>query len=202
MTDWPFGSLRMFGYDVIVIDPPWRFDLRSEAGAAKSAAAHYDTMSLSDIRALPVGRLARADCLLLLWCCEWMAPGDRQSVLDSWGFTYKSTLVWRKVTANGKPRLGTGYRVRTMHEPVVVATTGAPVHKPLHSVIDGIARQHSRKPEEFYAAVEQAAPAAYRADLFARQSRPGWDTWGREATKFDLPALPADDPRQTSLVGG
>lgn len=185
---WPFGSLQMFGYDVAVIDPPWDFELYSEAGASKSASAHYATMTLDAIKALPVGHLCRGDLLALIWCPEWLSPGDRQSVLDAWGFVYKSTLIWRKTTPAGKVRMGTGYRVRTMHEPIMVATLGNPQHRAFPSVFDGIAREHSRKPDEFYALVETVMPLAFRADLFSRQSRPGWDCWGNEAGKFDAAA--------------
>lgn len=119
---WQFGDLQMFGYDVIIADPPWNFELYSEAGAGKSAQAHYDTMTLAEICALRVGDLARGDCLLLLWCCEWIPPAVRQEVLDRWGFTYKTIIVWRKVTRAGKVRMGSGYRLPTMPKPVNSAT--------------------------------------------------------------------------------
>lgn len=182
---WQFGNLAMFGYDVIEADPPWDFGLYSEAGEGKSAKAHYATMGLEFIKALRVGDLARGDCLLLLWCCEWMRPGDRQAVLDAWGFTYKTGLTWRKTTPAGKVRMGTGYRARSMHEPVIVATTGNPRHRAFPSVFDGIAREHSRKPEEFYRMVEAGTPGARRCSLFARQQRAGWDVFGNEVGKFE-----------------
>lgn len=181
---WQFGDLQMFGYDLIVADPPWSFELYSEAGASKSAQAHYATMPLEEIAGLRVGDLARGDCLLLLWCCEWISPGARQHILDRWGFTYKTTIVWRKVTRAGKVRMGPGYRARTMHEPCILATIGNPQHSPFPSVIDGVAREHSRKPEEFYRLAEGATPNARRADLFSRQRRTGWEAFGNEAEKF------------------
>ncbi len=182
---WQFGDLQMFGYDLIVADPPWRFELYDEAsGSAKSAQAHYDCMNLDAIKTLRVGDLARGDCLLLMWATECMRP-QAHEVMAAWGFTYKSAFIWRKVTANGKPRLGTGYRVRTMHEPVLVGTIGNPRHKPFPSVFDGIAREHSRKPEEFFALVDSVVPDCARAELFARQRRAGWNAWGNETRKFE-----------------
>lgn len=182
---WQFGDLKMFGYDWLNVDPPWDFELYSEAGALKSASAQYSTMTLDAIKALRVGELARGDRAITLWGCEWMRPSDRESVLTAWGFRYVSALIWRKVTKNGKPAMGPGYRVRTMHETVYLGVIGNPQHKALPSLFNGVRRQHSRKPDEFFTLVEKAAPGASRADLFSRQSRPGWDTWGREATKFD-----------------
>jgi N6-adenosine-specific RNA methylase IME4 len=187
MSTWPFGDLPPLSYDVIVADPPWDFKNYSAAGTAKGADPHYSVMDLAAIKVLPVGQLARGDCLLLLWTCGWaIATGQAQAVAKSWGFTPQSEMVWRKLTAAGKPRMGTGYRVRTLHEPILVATIGNPTHKPLPSLFDGTARQHSRKPDEFYELLTKHTPAAVRrADLFSREKRPGFDGWGDEFGKFD-----------------
>lgn len=195
ISAWQFGDLRTFGYDFLNVDPPWDFKLYSEAGNLKSASAQYETMSLDEIMALRVGELARGDCLMTLWGCEWMRPTDRERVMNVWGFQYVSALVWRKVTKNGKPAMGPGYRVRTLHETIYLGVIGNPQHKPLRSCFDGVRRQHSRKPDEFYSLVEKATPSATRADIFSRQSRPGWEHWGREATKFDTQPSEANDGR-------
>lgn len=185
MIDWPFGSLMPLSFDLISADPPWEYELYSEAGNQKAASAQYDTMPLAEIMALPVGHLARGDCLLLLWGCGWMPPAQRQGVMEAWGFTYKSELAWRKTTRRGKVRMGPGYRVRTMHEPIYLGVMGNPQHKAFKSIFDGVARQHSRKPEEFYDAVTKASPKSNKLDLFSRNTRPGWTNWGRESSKFD-----------------
>ena len=39
----------------------------SKKGAGRSAESHYPTMSIEDIRALPVSELADRDCALFLW---------------------------------------------------------------------------------------------------------------------------------------
>lgn len=187
---WPFHQLVPMAYDVIVADPPWDFENYSAAGTAKGADPHYDVMQIDAIRALPVSQLARGDCLLLLWTCGWaMATGQAQEVARAWGFKPQSEMIWRKLTKNGKPRMGTGYRVRTLHEPILVCTLGNPEHKPLPSLFDGVAREHSRKPREFYNIVTDCTRyAMHRADLFSRESRPGFFGWGNEHGKFDQEA--------------
>jgi N6-adenosine-specific RNA methylase IME4 len=177
----------MFGYDVIDADPPWQFETYSDAGLGKSADAHYKTIGLDAIKALPVGDLARGDCLLTLWTCGWaIANGAAHEVAKSWGATPVSLSGWRKVTRNGKVRMGPGYRVRTVHEPILVCTFGNPAHKALLSLIDGIAREHSRKPDEWYSHLVDRTPKAMaRAALFTRESRPGFECWGDEHGKFD-----------------
>jgi N6-adenosine-specific RNA methylase IME4 len=188
-VNWPFGDLNPLSADVIAVDWPWDIALYSEVGNKKSASAQYDTMPLSEILEFAplIGQLASKDCLGLMWGCEWMAPRDRQDVLEAMGFTYKSTLNWRKTTKNGKVRMGPGYRVRTMHEPIYLGTIGNPEHKAFPSIFDGLAREHSRKPESFYHLVEKHTPSAMlRLDIFSRQSRPNWVNWGREKNLFDV----------------
>lgn len=186
---WQFGKLRTFGYDLLVVDPPWDFQNYSDAGTTKGADPHYDVLPIEQIKAFRIGDLARGDCLMLLWSTGCMLP-QCLDAMRSWGFTYKSEIIWRKVTRNAKPRMGTGYRVRTMHEPILVGTVGNPIHKPFPSVLDGIAREHSRKPDEFYRMIDRyAANLSFRADVFCRQSRPGWASFGNEATKFDAEGI-------------
>ena len=106
--------------------------------------------------------------------------------MSAWGFDYKSRMAWRKMTVNGKVRVGPGYVVRTMHEDVLIGTRGKPklIGKAFPSIFDGLAREHSRKPDEFFDLVH-ARTGGNRLELFARQTRPGWTTWGNEVEKFD-----------------
>lgn len=179
--------MRPLSYQVIVADPPWQFERWSDTNQKKGAADQYDLMPLEEIKALPVGHLAGGDCLLLLWTCGWaIATGKAQEVARAWGFDPITELVWRKTTISGKVRMGPGYRARTMHEPVLLCTNGSPDVPAFPSLFDGVAREHSRKPNEFYAMVEKKTTNALRrADLFSRESRPGWDGWGNESGKFN-----------------
>lgn len=194
---WPFDPLPMFGYDLAVVDPPWLYSLYSAKGEAKAPQAHYACMDLAAIKALPVGQLCGMNSTCLLWTCAPLL--DRAfEVLTHWGFVYKSRISWAKTTVSGKRRWGPGYWVRTLHEDILIGAIGAPVFEhALPSLFDGIAREHSRKPDEFYKLVESFAPNARRCDLFARQSRPGWDVWGNESTKFDVVA--SDDEREVAI---
>nr|WP_306228791.1 MT-A70 family methyltransferase [Aurantimonas sp. CSK15Z-1] len=169
---------------MLVIDPPWPFELYGPGGAKKSASAHYQTMSEAQILNLPIGHLASADCLLYLWATATKLPLAIASV-EAWGFVYRSFMIWRKTTASGRMRWGTGYRVRSSGELVVVATLGNPrqAYAP-PTVFDGVAREHSRKPDEFYAICDRVMPHARRADVFARERRDGWQSFGDQVGKF------------------
>jgi len=190
---WPFAGLELFAYDLIMADPPWHFRLRSEAGEAKSPQAQYETMPIEAIAAMPVGHLAARDCVLFLWC-TWpllLDGGDASrspvgEVIRSWGFRYVTGGAWHKKTAGGRTSFGTGYRARSSCEPFLIAIAGTPdTSRSERNLIEGLAREHSRKPEEAFAWCERYIAGARRLELFSRQSRPGWDAWGIEAGKFD-----------------
>lgn len=185
LPPWPFGALAPHGYNLIVADPPWAFEAYSEAGHEKGAAAHYACLSVEEIAArFPLGELAEPDCLLLLWCTGPLLP-RQLACIPAWGFVYASFFPWRKVTVNGKRAVGPGYRVRGECEYVALGVRGAPRHDPFPGIFDGVRREHSRKPEEFYALVDRYCPGlTRRADVFARTRRPGWDAFGDELDRF------------------
>lgn len=185
MKSWPFEPLRPLSYDFIMADPPWRFETYSDKGATKGGAAHYQTMPLEEIRALPVSHLARGDCCLFLWGCWPMLPACLET-MRIWGFDYRTGGVWHKRTARGKTAFGTGYRARCASEPWLLGFHGNPANsRSERNVFEGAVREHSRKPDEAYQWAERYMPGAWRVELFSRTDRPGWDAWGDEIGKFN-----------------
>lgn len=181
---WPFGELRPFSYDLIMADVPWKFGLWGKHGS-KSAAGQYDVMSLEDVKALPVGDLATSDAVLWMWATAPLL--DRAfEVVAAWGFEHKTNGVWVKRTVNGKLRWGTGYRLRSCHEPFLIATIGNPkTPRNIPSAFDALAREHSRKPDEAYRLAELMVPNGRRLELFSRTRRPGWDVFGDEVDMYE-----------------
>lgn len=176
------------GFGLIMADPPWRSEMRSQAGLKKSPEAHYRTMELSEIAALPVEILAASDSLLWLWARGSQIPSAIQ-VVEAWGFELKTMGWWAKVTTGGKQTFGTGYLLRNAGEPFLIGTRGAPrTRNSVRDTILGVRREHSRKPDEAYAAAEKLMPDAQRLDLFSRTDRPGWRAWGNETGKFNVAA--------------
>jgi N6-adenosine-specific RNA methylase IME4 len=163
-------------YPIIYADPPWRYE-HLPFGPSSVCENFYPTMALEDICALPIADLATADAVLFLWA---PAPLVFQagSVLDAWGFRYRTNLVWTK------DRPGLGFWTRQQHELLLVATFGDPPTPSPHSVpasvINAPRREHSRKPEEAYELIERMYPELPKIELFARSTREGWDAWGNE----------------------
>jgi len=180
-----FRALRPTGgFSLIMADPPWSYEMRSAKGYGRAPEAHYRTMDLDAIKALPVELLAARDCLLWLWALGPQLP-QALAVIDAWGFTFKTSGHWAKVGTSGKQAFGTGYILRCAGEPFIIATRGEPTTtRTVRSVIIAPAREHSRKPDEAFAAAEKLMPEAQRLELFSRQQRPGWTSWGNEAGKF------------------
>src|SRR5262249_23037626 len=97
----------------------------------------------------------------------------------AWGFEYKTGAVWAKDV------IGLGHFVRGQHEHLLIATRGdfpcpLPGNRP-SSVIQAPRREHSRKPDEAYELIERMYPELPKIELFARNSRRGWDAWGNQA---------------------
>lgn len=181
------------GWQLILADPPWRFEVRDRAtGLALSADTHYATMTVADVCAIPVGRVVARDCVLLLWTTGPMLARSLE-VVASWGFVYKTmAFAWVKTNADGSPFQGMGFYTRSNAELCLLATRGkglARVAADVPQVILSRRREHSRKPDGQYDRVDRLfGPGVRRLELFARTAWPGWTAWGREVGRFPAQA--------------
>lgn len=160
-------------YDLMYADPPWRYEhVKTESRAVEN---QYPTMSLDDIRTLEVP--AADHCTLWLWATS-PKLAEAMSVIDAWGFTYRTCLVWVK------DKIGMGYYARQRHELLLVATIGKPrAPEPStrpDSVIEWPRGKHSEKPALVYGMLQSMYPEARKVELFARERVEGWDAWGNQ----------------------
>jgi len=195
--DWPFGDLTPLKYGAILADPPWSYKMYSQKGHGKSPEGHYSTMSLDDIKALPVNKLASGECLLFMWT-TWPHMPQALEVMEAWGFEYKTAGAWFKKTPTGKSAFGTGYIFRSSTEPFLIGTIGRPDLRSrsvrneiiaaaldaFPDTIEGLRREHSRKPPEAREILDTLLPQAFKCELFAREPWAGADVWGNETDKF------------------
>lgn len=171
-------------FSTILADPPWQFQNRT----GKMAPEHrrllrYPTMELKEICELPVAAFAAKQSHLYLWVPNaLLAEGLR--VMESWGFTYKTNLVWYKTRKDGGPDgRGVGFYFRNVTELILFGVRGSMrTLQPGRTQVNLFSqrkREHSRKPDEVYDLIEQCSPGPY-LELFARFKRPGWHQWGNE----------------------
>ena len=155
----------------------------SKKGLGRSAESHYPTMSLEDIKELPVGNMADKDCTLFMWTTRPLLS-DCFSVLSSWGFQYKTVaFVWIKLNKKSNTLFwGMGHWTRANAELCILATKGHPkrISAKIHQVIMSRIEEHSKKPGETRNRIVELIGDLPRIELFARNKTDGWDTWGNE----------------------
>ena len=170
-------------YKIIYADPPWQYRVYSKKGKGRSAENHYHTMNIDDIRSLPVGEIADDDCVLFLWI-TFPCLKEGISVMESWGFTYK-TCGFNWVKRNKKKDtyfMGLGFWTRSNSEVCLIGTKGHPkrVSKAVPQVCDARVMEHSRKPSEVRERIVELCGDVPRIELFAREAVKGWDCFGDE----------------------
>lgn len=179
------------GFKTVLADPPWRFQNRT----GKVAPEHrrldrYSTMSLEEIKALPVADVVADNAHLYLWVPNALLP-DGLAVMEAWGFRYVSNLVWAKRRKDGGPDgRGVGFYFRNVTELILFGVRGsmrtlAPARRQVN-MIETRKREHSRKPDEQYALIEDCSPGPF-LEMFARHPREGWSVWGDESAEDVVP---------------
>jgi len=167
-------------YEVLLADPPWRFD--KGAVASRAIERIYPTLELAEIcdyedaDGRRIVDLAADAAVLFLWVPSAMLLEAVPAVLEAWDFSYRTHWIWCK------DRAGMGYWARNQHEDLIVAARGAmrPPPEGLRpsSVMHAPRTDHSHKPVEVYQRIETMWPDAAWVELFARSSRPGWASFG------------------------
>ena len=200
-----FGLLRSRAYGVIYADPPWAFRGYVTDGVPQRAAdQNYPTMTMEELCALPVGDLAKNNCALLMWGIASHLP-QAIKLGQAWGFEFKSkAFCWAKLNKRFADQkdwsvkyaspansdhwfMGMGYGTRRNTEDCWLFTRGNPrrLSGGVRELVVAPVREHSRKPSEVRERIEALYPGPY-AELFSRESAPGWETWGNETGKFDV----------------
>jgi N6-adenosine-specific RNA methylase IME4 len=184
--------LRAVGKDkfaTVLADPPWQFQNRT----GKMAPEHkrlqrYPTMTLQEIKDLPVGSIVTETAHLYLWVPNALLA-EGMSVMESWGFTYKTNIIWYKVRKDGGPdRRGVGFYFRNVTEMILFGVRGKNARtlqpgRSQENILTSQKREHSRKPDEQYSLIESCSPAP-RIELFARGPRESWVVWGNQAESY------------------
>ena len=151
------------GFQTVLADPPWRFTNRTGKVAPEHhRLGRYGTMSLEEIKALPVGDVTAKNAHLYLWVPNALLP-EGIEVMRAWGFRYVSNIIWAKRRKDGGPDgRGVGFYFRNVTEPILFGVKGsmrtlAPGRSTVN-MIETRKREHSRKPDEQYDLIEACSP--------------------------------------------
>lgn len=175
-------------FPVIYSDPPWTFNTYSAKGGEKSPSKHYKTMTIEDIKAIPVSEVAAKDAILFMWVYQPLAP-EAFEVMNAWGFNYKSiAFVWDKLSKTGnKKHMSTGYYTRAGMEMCILGRRGNPprvLDRGVRQVFQAPIREHSQKPDQVYDYIERLYNGPY-LEMFARNTyRKDWTKVGDEVGKL------------------
>jgi site-specific DNA-methyltransferase (adenine-specific) len=192
MEKWKSACFQTFPtekYQIIYADPPWQYEQRSSK-MFNQCDAHYPTMSLTELKEIPISSIADNHCALYLWTSNPMLP-KAIALIEHWGFEYKTVFkVWRKVNNDGTNVMVPGWWSRSSTELLLVATKGTPLkHFKIanHTEIQeftSIRGIHSEKPDEIRECIENFMQTHRKIELFARKTVENWDAWGLEVPGF------------------
>ena len=179
-------------FGTVLADPPWRFVNRTGKMAPEHRRlSRYETMTVDEICDLPVSQVMLDRAHLYLWVPNALMP-DGLRVMQAWGFTYKSNLIWHKVRKDGgSDGRGVGFYFRNVTEMILFGVRGKNIRTlaPGRRQVNLIAtrkQEHSRKPDEQYAVIESCSEGPF-LELFARGCRDGWASWGAQADETYKP---------------
>lgn len=176
-------------FSTILADPPWQFKNRTGKMAPEhKRLSRYPTMSLKEICELPVEAIVCDTAHLYLWVPNALLA-EGLKVMEHWGFTYKTNLIWYKIRKDGGPdRRGVGFYFRNVTEVILFGVRGKNARtlqpgRSQENIISSRKREHSRKPDEQYDIIESCSWGPF-LELFARGPRKGWVSWGNQAEQY------------------
>lgn len=178
-------------FRTILADPPWQFQNKTGKVAPEHRRLNrYGTLSLDEIKSLPIASISEDVAHLYLWVPNALLP-EGLLVMKAWGYQYKSNIVWHKVRKDGGPDgRGVGFYFRNTTELLLFGIRGKNARtraagRRQVNIIRSMKREHSRKPDEQYHIIEACSPAPY-LELFSRGSRANWVTWGNQADAYEI----------------
>lgn len=186
-------------YQIVYADPPWRFTGLGSKGIRsaklKESGLHvnrpveekYPTMSIAEIKMLPIKNIIDKDAVLFLWTTDAHLPFALE-VMESWGFQYVTiAFIWLKKTVTNKNVCYYGYWTMKGQEICLLGRHGKPkpIAHNIRQLVEAKRREHSRKPDEVRDRIVKLMGDLPRIELFAREQFLGWDTWGNNTEYFD-----------------
>ena len=182
MTNYP--PLPKKKFSIVLADPPWEYHRKpyaivdSRFTSVKGVTDCYSTLSLEQLKQLPIQPICEIDCLLFLWVTSPKLK-DGIELMESWGFSYVTIgFVWDKVrTHPGNYTLSVVELCLIGKKGKIPQPRGSRNERQLYSQLKA---KHSKKPEEIRYRINRMFPRQSKIELFARETSPQWYSWGDE----------------------
>ncbi|MCK5642857.1 MAG: DNA methyltransferase [Gammaproteobacteria bacterium] len=178
-------KLSNTNYEIIYTDPPWR---QKRGGFRKSRPNQdrdldYQTMSIEDIFEIQSDVLSNyvtKNHTVFMWAIDKFLP-EIELNMKNLGYKLHARIIWNKL--NG---IAPAFTIRYSHEyllwfykdkmiPIATEQRGK-----WTTVLTEKSTKHSKKPEVAYEFIESLYPTQLKIEMYARNNRDGWDTWGNE----------------------
>lgn len=171
-------------YNTIVIDPPWEISMTGKVKRRenRSEKLPYNTMTLKEIKSIPIRNIANVGCHVYCWTTNKMLQ-HTFDVLKSWGVNFHLVLVANKTSA-----IAPCFAYKFGTEFLLLGFYGKPMQKFIGkgklNWITYFPKQyvHSSKPGEMYNLIKEMSPKP-RIDIFSRRLIAGFEAWGDQAPK-------------------
>ena len=190
-------------YKVIYADPPWKYKENWGNGSNEHT---YPTMTVEEIKKLPIKDITDTEAHLYLWVTNPFL-GEGLEVCKSWGFEYKTLITWVKLYKKGQKEMGMGYYFRSCTEHIIFGVKGKMKiqNKTTRNIFEEINprhynKLHSAKPDSVRNMIVKCSGDLPRIELFARQETEGWDVWGNQVHQ-QLASTPRKTATQNILSG-
>lgn len=174
-------------YDLIYADPPWKQSKGGKKSVRENSSGKpldYPVCSLDEIKEhLSLATAASGDnSILFLWTIDKYLF-EAQEIAESLGYKLHARMIWDKVTG-----IPAAFTVRYGHEYLLYMYKGKLTlvakeeRGKIHTVFREKVTKHSKKPEIAYEIIERLYPNLRKLEMYARNTRPGWDCFGNEVT--------------------
>lgn len=165
-------------FNIIYADPAWKY----WEGGEKNQSLHYNTMTVDEIKILPVNKISDDNCILFLWV-TFPILKDCFEIIEAWGFKYSTCgFVWVKKNKNVDSYFfGNGAWTRANSELCLIATKGSVtrIDASISQIIDDPVSEHSAKPTRVRELITRLVGELPRIELFSRnETKDGWFNWG------------------------
>jgi len=182
-------------FDIIYADPPWDYNGKMQFDKSgkgvdeidlsknifiSSAVFKYPTLTLDELKKIPVREIAKEDCLLFMWTTN---PHLAQAIElgKAWDFEYRTVaFVWDKMNHNpGQYTLSNCELCLVFKRGKIPKPRGA---RNIQQLVRSPRGEHSEKPIQVMRGIEKMFPTQARIELFARRTVKGWFAWGLDLT--------------------